>query len=139
MDQWISKDTLHWIYAGSGLLLLVIAIAVPWVLITMPRDSFSHPNRHNWLDRKPAAIRVPLRILKNVLALTLIVVGIAMFLTPGPGIFPILLGIFLADFPGKTTLQSRVVRKPTVMNSLNWLRRTFHRPPLQLPPKKLAA
>jgi len=139
MEQWISKETLRWIYAGSGVVLLVVAITVPWVLVTIPRDSFSHPNRHNWLDRQPATVRVPLRILKNLLAFTLVVLGIAMFLTPGPGIFPILLGIFLADFPGKTKLQGWMLRKPKVMSSLNWLRRKFHRSPLEFPPKKATA
>lgn len=139
MEQWISKEALHWIYAGSGIVLVVIAIAIPWVLVKMPRDSFSNAGRHSWLDRKPAAVRVPLRILKNVLALALVVLGVAMFLTPGPGVFPILLGIFLADFPGKARLQGWILRKPHVMNSLNWLRRKFHRPPLRLPPKELTA
>ncbi|HEX6948301.1 MAG TPA: hypothetical protein VF127_01770, partial [Nitrospira sp.] len=76
---------------------------------------------------------VPLRILKNLLAVGLIMLGAMMFVTPGPGIFPIVLGIFLADFPGRNTLQQWILCRPKVMNSMNWVRRQFRRPPLQSP------
>jgi hypothetical protein len=105
----------------------------------MPADSFSNMKRYKWLDRKPPTVRIPLRILKNVLALGLVVLGAVMFVTPGPGMFPIVLGIFLADFPGKLKLQRWILCKPAVMKRLNWLRRKFGRPPLQKPPAKLAA
>ena len=130
MEQWVSKDMLLWISIAG---LVIGMVLVPWLMVKMPADSFSNTQRHNWLDRKPAAVRVPLRILKNLLALGLIVLGAVMFVTPGPGIFPIVLGIFLADFPGKNTLQQWILCRPKVINSMNWFRRQFRRPPLQAP------
>ena len=82
MEQWISKETLVWISIGSGLGLLIGAIAIPWMVIQMPEDSFSNAKRQNWLDRKPAMVRVPLLILKNMLSLVLILLGIAMLVLP---------------------------------------------------------
>ena len=136
MEQWISKETLIWI---SGVGLVIGLVVIPWIMVKMPADSFSNVKRYNWLDKKPAAVRVPLRILKNLLAFGLIILGVMMFVTPGPGMFPIVLGVLLADFPGKFKLQRWILCKPKVMKSLNWLRRKFRRPPLHKPPAKLAA
>ena len=139
MEQWISKETLVWISIGSGLGLLIGANAIPSIVIQMPDDSFSIAKRQNSLDRKPAMVRVPLLILKNLLALVLILLGIAMLVLPGQGILSILLGVMLADFPGKLKLQQWILARPKIMESLNWLRRKFRRRPLHTPSRKLAA
>src|SRR5262249_18395567 len=139
MEQWISKDTLIWVSTFSGVGLLVMAIITPWLIVRMPEDYFSHPQRYNWLRRKPASVRIPLRILKNLLAIVLVIVGVVMFLTPASGLFPILLGVVLADVPGKLKLQRWILCRKTIRKSMNWLRRKYHRKPVQVPSEKLAA
>jgi hypothetical protein len=137
MEQWFSfsQETLTWLSVGSGLCLLAGAIAVPWMLVTLPKDAFSNRKRPGILDRQPAAVRVPVRVLKNVLALVLVVLGIAMLVLPGQGILAILLGVMLGDFSGKLRLQRWLIARPTVMNSLNWLRRKFRKPSFDAPSK----
>ena len=115
------------------------AVAVPWIVVKLPKDVFSNLKRRNWLDHQPTALRVPLRLLKNVLAVALVLVGIAMLVLPGQGVLAILLGVMLGDFPGKLKLQRWILAKPKVMNSLNWLRQKFSKPPLDGPSAKLAA
>src|SRR4029434_1849050 len=105
MEQWISKDTLLWVSTLSGVGLLGFAIVTPWVIVRMPEDFFSNPQRYNWLDRKPTIIRVPVRILKNLFSISLVMAGVILFLTPASGLFPMLLGVVLADVPGKLKLQ----------------------------------
>jgi hypothetical protein len=139
MEQWISSETMFWISVGSGIALLIGAITVPFVVIKLPKDSFSNVKRDGWLDRQPAPVRVLLRILKNVLGFVLIALGIAMLVLPGQGILAILLGVMLADVPGKRRLQQWILGRPKVMSSLNWLRRKFGRPPLERPSAQLAA
>ena len=139
MEQWISKDTLIWVSSLSGVGLLVFAIVTPWLIVRMPEDFFSNPQCYNWLNRKPAMIRVPIRILKNMLALALVIVGVIMFLTPASGLFPMLLGVVLADVPGKLKLQRWILCRTTIRKSITWLRRKFHRKPVQMPSGKLAA
>ena len=139
MEQWIPRDALMWVSVASGIALLIGAIAVPWIVIYLPRDSFSNARRPGWLDQQPLAIRLPLRLVKNLLACVLIVLGIAMLVLPGQGIFAIVLGVLLADIPGKLKLQQRIVGRQKVMNSLNWLRRKFRRPPLERPSIQAAA
>ena len=133
MEQWISKEAVLWI---SGIALSIGVIVIPWILVEMPADAFTNVKRYSWLDKKPASVRIPFRILKNLLAFGLILLGAVMFVTPGPGMFPILLGLLLADFPGKLKLQRWILSKPHVMNSMNWLRRKFRRTPLQKPKAK---
>ncbi len=139
MEQWISKETLIWVSTISGIGLLAFVIVTPWLIVRMPEDFFSNPQRYNWLDRKPAMVRIPVRILKNVLAFALVVLGVVMFLTPASGLFPILLGVVLADVPGKVKLQRWILCRKTIRKSMNWLRRKFHRKPVQVPAGKLAA
>jgi len=138
MEQWFSKETLTWISVVSGVALLIGAVAVPWIVVKLPKDAFANLKRPGWLDRQPVGIRIPLRLLKNVLAFTLIVVGIAMLVLPGQGILAILLGVMLGDFPGKLRIQQWILAKRKVMDSLNWLRRKFKKPPLDRPAKMAA-
>jgi len=139
MADWISKETLLWVSTASGIGLLIIAIVIPWLIVKMPGDYFSHPKRYNRLDRKPAMVRIPLRILKNILAIALLVLGGIMFLTPASGLFPILLGVALADFPGKHKLERWILCRDSIRNSMNWLRRNFRRKPVEMPSRRLAA
>jgi hypothetical protein len=138
MEQWFSKETLRWVSIGSGILLVLGAIAVPWIVSRLPKDAFSNLKRPGWLERQPTTVRIPLRLMKNVLALVLIILGVAMLVLPGQGILAILLGVMLGDFPGKLKLQRWLLARPKVMKSLNWLRGKFSKPPLD-PPAKLAA
>jgi hypothetical protein len=139
MDQWFSKETLTWFSIGSGVCLLLGAITVPWIVLRLPKDAFANPQRSGWLDQQPAGVRVPLRVLKNMLALVLVALGVAMLVLPGQGILAILLGVMLGDFPGKLRLQQWILARPNVMKTLNWLRRKFKKPPLEKPRAKLAA
>ncbi len=77
--------------------------------------------------------------MKNMLAVVLVVLGVAMLVLPGQGILAILLGVMLGDFPGKLRLQQWILARPNVMKTLNWLRRKFKKPPLEKPRAKLAA
>jgi hypothetical protein len=74
-----------------------------------------------------------------MLALALVVLGVAMLVLPGQGVLAILLGVMLGDFPGKLRLQQWILARPNVMKTLNWLRRKFKKPPLEKPRAKLAA
>jgi hypothetical protein len=138
MNQWFSKETLTWVSIGSGICLLVGVIAVPWIVVRLPKDAFSNLKRPGWLDHQPGPVRLPLRLLKNLLALALVAAGIAMLVLPGQGILAILLGVMLGDFPGKVRLQQWILGRPKVMNSLNWLRRKFRKPPFEKPAQAAA-
>ncbi len=77
-------------------------------------------------------------VLKNLLGVALVGAGIVMLVLPGQGILTILIGVMLMDFPGKYALEKRLVSRPTVMRSLNWMRAKANRPPF-LEPEILTA
>ncbi|HKY73513.1 MAG TPA: PGPGW domain-containing protein [Nitrospira sp.] len=135
MEEWLSNETLTWVSIGSGICLLLGAIAVPLIVIKLPKNAFSDLKEAGWLEKQSAAVRIPLRLVKNILALVLVVLGIAMLVLPGQGILAILLGVMLGDFPGKLRLQRWLLGRPNVMNSLNWLRKKFKKSPLERPAK----
>ncbi|HEU4479438.1 MAG TPA: hypothetical protein VFR80_13045, partial [Pyrinomonadaceae bacterium] len=64
----------------------------------------------------------------------LVILGVLLSLpgVPGQGILTILLGIMLLDFPGRRSLERRIVGWPKVFNAINKLRRRFDKPPLVL-------
>jgi len=114
----------------SFLLLLASLLATPWILARLPENYFV-------LSPEPAPktlARFLLSAVKTVLGLLLMLTGIIMFFTPGPGLVSLVLGIALCDFPGKQTALRRFVRLPSVFTSLNWLRAKAGKPPFLLPP-----
>jgi len=55
-----------------------------------------------------------------------------MIVTPGQGLLTILIGVTLLDFKGKHELERKLVRQPSVLRAVNWLRAKAGRAPLEL-------
>jgi hypothetical protein len=85
------------------------------------------------LDVQPAVVRAVLRVGKNLFGVALVLLGIIMLVLPGQGVLSIILGLSLVDFPGRRALQCKLIRRPKVIDSINWIRKKFHRPPLKMP------
>lgn len=87
--------------------------------------------------RRASRIRKPflwggLILLKNLVAVILIIVGIILIPLPGQGILTVLIGIVISDIPGKRKLERRIIRSPMVLSALNHIRSRFNRPLLVL-------
>src|SRR5216683_3175670 len=108
----------------GGLLFLItffISIAViSFILVKLPVTYFQkdHP-RDFWTDRHPG-IRYLGVFAKNVLGILLVALGIVMSIpgVPGQGILTILFGIMLLDFPGKRSLENKLVSRPQVFKAI---------------------
>lgn len=106
-------------------------LLIPWLVVRMPADYFTEERRHaSQLKSKHVAVYWTLRILKNLLALLLVVAGIAMLILPGQGLLSILIGISISDFPGKYHLERYLVTRHGVLKSLNWVRHRAGKPDL---------
>lgn len=128
---------LWWSGAISLVMFVGTLIVVPILLVKMPADYFRKSPRRSgddWLGQNPA-LRWTARISKNLLGLLLVLMGISMLVLPGQGLLTILLGVTLLDLPGKRRLEMALLRQRGVGKAVNWLRRKYHRPPLELPPK----
>lgn len=121
------------VLAAVTSLLMVIAslIAVPWLVVRMPHDFLVRepPMRTEWGHHHPV-IRLLLKALKNLLAYVLVAIGIVLLVLPGQGVLTIVVGLMLADFPGKHRLIRALLTRGPVLAGINWLRARAHRPPL---------
>jgi hypothetical protein len=107
---------------------------IPVLVIRLPADYFMYEEGWQLPKQWP---RVTLRLLgllgKNLLGLIFIVAGLVMLVLPGQGIITILIGVMLTNFPGKRTLEQRLVQQPAVLRTLNWIRAKADQPPLVVP------
>jgi archaellum biogenesis protein FlaJ (TadC family) len=110
-------------------------VVFPLVVIHLPADYFVRERRDpTRQQRRHPLIWAGLTVVKNALGLTLIVAGIAMLVLPGQGILTILIGMVLANFPGKFTLERRLFARPAVRRALNRIRAAAGRIELEVPP-----
>jgi len=72
-------------------------------------------------------------VLKNVLGFVFIAAGIVMLFLPGQGILTILIGLTLVSFPRKRALEISLIRRPSVLRAVNWIRRRSGKEPIILP------
>jgi hypothetical protein len=135
------RDLLEWIIDHLGLTLGLLALSVVllvvslWAsyryLVSIPSDYFSHSHRplETWRESHPA-LRWSILVGKNVLGVVLIILGLIMLFTPGQGILTLLLGVSLADIPGKRSVERRLIRQPQVLRVVNRMRDRAGKPPL---------
>lgn len=118
----------------STLTFIAGLFVLPAIVVRIPFDYFvrERPPRLPF-ERHHPALRLALLGLKNLAGLALIIAGVVMVVTPGPGIIAILAGISLVDLPGKRALERRLIGLPRVLGVINRLRTRRGRPPL-LPP-----
>jgi len=137
---WIDQHQhLAWWSAGISVVAFFgTLIAIPVLVARMPANYFMErePSPDSWRSRH-GAVRVSLRVLKDLLGALLVLAGIvlAMPLVPGQGILTILIGLSLIDFPGKRNLELKLIRLRTVRKAIDWIRARARQPPLELPPR----
>ncbi len=107
---------------------------VSLIMVKIPADYFKLDRPRELFAGRSAAVRWLGILGKNILGVLLVVLGILMSLpgVPGQGFLTILLGIMLLDFPGKRSLEHKIVSRPQVLNAINKLRHRFGKPPLEL-------
>ncbi|MEL7448825.1 MAG: PGPGW domain-containing protein [Pseudomonadota bacterium] len=137
MPEWLTLNatTLWWLGGLSLVSFFGTLILVPVLVVNMPADYFVREHRRdNPVPTQHPVVRLLLIIGKNLLGVILLAGGLVMLFTPGQGLLTIAMGIVLMDFPGKFALERRVTRNRTVTRSMNWIRRRWNKPPLELPP-----
>ena len=125
---------LGWLTLISVVMFIGTLLLIPVLVARIPEDYFTGGHRHLAKTRQvhPVIYWIGL-VFKNLLGVVFIIAGIAMLLLPGQGILSILIGISLTNFPGKYTLERKLVSLPKLLEGINWLRKKSGHPPL-LPP-----
>ena len=128
-----SHETLFfWLISASVIGFIGSLIVIPWILVQIPSDYFSHKKRqkHQW-GSYPSVIRLILLLMKNILGFIFIISGIIMLLIPGQGIITIIVGIILIDFPYKYKIEQWIISHPAILRSINQLRAKAKQSPIE--------
>lgn len=135
MKEWIlvNQINLWWLSLISFAMFIGTLFLLPILVARIPEDYFVCKKRHTirWKKYHPF-VRLLIITGKNLLGIIFILSGIAMLFLPGQGIITILIGITLTNFPGKFKLERWIIKQPTVIRTVNWLRAKANRPALQI-------
>ena len=127
------ETLLLWLMIASIIGFIGSLIVIPWILIQIPSDYFSHEKRqkYQW-GNYPPIIRLILLLMKNILGVVFIISGVIMLLTPGQGILTIIIGIILMDFPYKYKIEQWIISHPAILRSINKLRVKAKQSPIEV-------
>jgi len=121
---------LKWSALASILTFIGSLIIIPWIIIRLPSDFFiTRKTIWNSAKQHHPALLITLLIIKNSIGMLLLAAGIIMLLMPGQGLLTIAIGLGLINFPRKHIFLSRIVQCPSVLKTLNWIRKKYHHPP----------
>ena len=135
--EWLSEfwASLTWNKIFFGVVMFVISfalstLAVAVVMDKIPENFFSSHYQKDFLPGASGLVRWGAMIAKNIFGAFLIVIGIIMWIGPGPGLLTILFGLTLLDIPGKKPLEAQIIKRPAVLSAVNSLRAKYNKPPL---------
>lgn len=131
--EWLNANTL-WLGLFSVIVFVGSLLVIPILVANIPKDYFVDQQRHlSRYNQFHPALYAMIIILKNVVGSLLILAGIAMLVLPGQGMLTTLIGLSLTDFPGKYTLEQKLIARDGIFNALNWIRKQTGKEPLFRP------
>ena len=132
VDIWSRYQREVWMLGiASAAMLVISAMLIPYLIVRLPADFYAVDNHRRRLFEDKPLVRMLFLGVKNTLGALLLVAGLFMLVLPGQGILTILAALALLNFPGKRALEMRILHRPAILNSINWLRRRAHREPLE--------
>lgn len=131
VDIWSRYQQEVWVLGiASAAMLVISAMVIPYLIVRLPADFYAESNGRRRLFEQRPALRAAFLAVKNTIGGFLLAAGILMLVLPGQGILTILAALALLDFPGKRNLEMRILHRPTILKSINWVRRRAGREPL---------
>ena len=141
MTDFVSDIIGHitWQSALIGALIFLVTFVVnlaivTFILVKLPTDYFKKNRKTKfWAGPRPA-VHAAKVIGKNLLGVLLVAIGIILSVpgVPGQGLLTVLLGVMLVDFPGKRTVEQKLLKRPAITNGITRLRAKFGKPPLEV-------
>ena len=131
--------SLTWHNLLIGALIFIVTFAVNLAIVSLilakiPADHFAKNHKTEFWSGPHPALRAAAIVGKNIFGILLIALGIVLSIPgiPGQGLLTILLGLMLVDFPGRRSLEHKVLGRAEVLRSINKLRGRYGKPPLQV-------
>ena len=123
------KNIIIWLGSLSVFIFLFSLIGIKWLIALIPNDYFLIKKESKIKSSNPY-LWLLIVIFKNLIGYSLIIGGIMMLILPGQGLFTIIIGLMLSNYPGKYALEKRFISTPAILKSINWLRSKSDKPPL---------
>ncbi len=130
IQTYASGPMLLWMAFFSVVMFVGTLIAIPFILVRLPANYFDEDYPHAWMRDHHPVLRVAAHLAKNVIGLVFLLAGFAMLFLPGQGVLTMLIGISLMDIPGKRCLERKLIGQPTVLSTINSMRKKFGVAPL---------
>ena len=125
------KGLILWLSSISLFIFLFSLVSMRWLAGLIPSDYFIRKNTSKFRVNNSFLWYLVL-IIKNILGYSLIIGGVMMLVLPGQGLFTIIIGLMLSNYPGKYYIEKRFIKIPAVFKSINWLRAKSNKPPIKL-------
>ena len=125
------KSFILWLGSISFVVFVFSLISIKWLVALIPSDYFIEDKRNKYQSSYPLTWLISI-IIKNIVGYTLIVGGILMLVLPGQGLFTIVIGLMLSNYPGKYFIERKFIAIPSVLKTINWLRKKSNKPPLKV-------
>lgn len=125
------RSLIIWFGSISLFIFLFSLLTIKWLVALIPEDYFINKRVSKIRSINPLLWYIFL-IIKNIIGYSLILGGVMMLVLPGQGIFTIIIGLMLSNYPGKYSIERRFIAIPSILKSINWLRRKSNKPPINL-------
>ena len=125
------RSLIIWFGSISLFIFLFSLLTIKWLVALIPEDYFINRKISKVRSNNPALWYIVL-IVKNMIGYSLVLGGIMMLFLPGQGVFTIIIGLMLSNYPGKYAIEKKFIAIPSILKSINWLRNKSNKPPLNL-------
>jgi hypothetical protein len=122
-----------WLAGISLVTFLTSLLLIPIIIGRLSADIFSRLEAGGASRPCLSPVRILLLILRNLVAVFLLISGFIMLFIPGQGLLTMLIGFLLLSFPGKQKIVLQLVRRHGIRKSLDWVRKKQNLPPFQWP------
>tara|TARA_X000000368_G_scaffold419028_1_gene421617 strand:+ start:3804 stop:4208 length:405 start_codon:yes stop_codon:yes gene_type:complete len=120
-----------WLGTLSFIIFVFSLLSIKWLVALIPSDYFINQNASKFKSNYPIFWLISV-IIKNLIGYTLIIGGILMLVLPGQGLFTILIGLMLSNYPGKFYIEKKFIAMPNILKTINWLRKKSDQPPIKI-------
>ena len=125
------KNLIFWFGSISLFVFIFSLISIKWLVALIPEDYFINKKDSKIKNNSLVAWYFFL-ILRNLVGYSLILGGIVMLVLPGQGLFTIIIGLILSKYPGKYYIEKKFIAIPSILKSINWLRKKSNKPPIKI-------
>ena len=127
----VYKNLILWFGSISLFVFLFSLLSIKSLVSLIPEDYFIN-KKDSKIKTNNIFIWYIVLIFKNLIGYSLILGGIMMLVLPGQGLFTIIIGLMMSNYPGKYSIEKKFIAIPTILKSINWLRRKSNKPPIRI-------